>query len=216
MEISQYQADPIAAVREAAKNTANIPVVPVTPVDPPGQSQNQAGEQDPPELFATLLDAVNPLQNIPVVSTAYRAITGDQTSPLANMAGGFIFGGPVGLAAGAASSFLQMVTGKDLLGLAMGLFDGDQPPNGVQSTQLTSAAPEGFEALGGLASPAPMSLQQYQAFAAAKSAQNIGTGAADSAVGWATNLWTDSALQGAGGLLGDAADSRNNPDRSDV
>ena len=46
--------------------------------------------------FADLLDVINPLQHIPVIANLYRAITGDQISPPARMAGGTLFGGPIG------------------------------------------------------------------------------------------------------------------------
>ena len=38
--------------------------------------------------FGDVLDVINPLQHIPVVSTIYRAITGDEISPGARVAGG--------------------------------------------------------------------------------------------------------------------------------
>ncbi|MGV0760527.1 hypothetical protein V6768_14520 [Tistrella mobilis] len=47
--------------------------------------------------FGDLLDIVNPLQQLPVVGTVYRALTGDTISPGARMIGGIAFGGPVGM-----------------------------------------------------------------------------------------------------------------------
>lgn len=47
--------------------------------------------------FTSLLtDVVNPLQHIPVVGQIYRAISGDTIEPAAQVAGGALFGGPVG------------------------------------------------------------------------------------------------------------------------
>ncbi|WP_372025397.1 hypothetical protein P7L70_28605 [Tistrella mobilis] len=46
--------------------------------------------------FGDLLDIVNPLQQLPVVGTVYRALTGDTISPGARMIGGIAFGGPIG------------------------------------------------------------------------------------------------------------------------
>lgn len=63
--------------------------------------------------FGALLDIVNPLQHIPVVSTIYRAITGDTIGPAPRMAGGALFGGVVGLIASAADSAVEAITGKD-------------------------------------------------------------------------------------------------------
>lgn len=68
--------------------------------------------------FADLLDAVNPLQHIPVVSTLYRTVTGDEINAPARLLGaglfGFgLFGGLAGLAGAAANSLLAGATGKD-------------------------------------------------------------------------------------------------------
>lgn len=79
--------------------------------------------------FGTLLDIVNPLQHIPVVSTIYQKLTGDETSPGANIIGGALFGGTIGLIVAAADSALQGETGKDAGGHVFALFDSAQPAN---------------------------------------------------------------------------------------
>src|SRR3546814_6236130 len=43
--------------------------------------------------FGDFLDIINPLQHIPLVSTLYRAITGDEISPHARILGATLFGG---------------------------------------------------------------------------------------------------------------------------
>lgn len=48
--------------------------------------------------FGDLIDIVNPLQHIPVVSNIYRKITGDTIAPAMEIAGGALFGGPLGAA----------------------------------------------------------------------------------------------------------------------
>ncbi|MDD9901151.1 MAG: hypothetical protein OXT65_09260 [Alphaproteobacteria bacterium] len=48
------------------------------------------------EFLKGLVDIVNPLQHIPLVGTAYRALTGDDIAPVARVAGGVLYGGPVG------------------------------------------------------------------------------------------------------------------------
>lgn len=53
--------------------------------------------------FGDLIDTLNPLQHIPVVSEAYRGVTGDVISPQARIAGGALWGGPIGLVASVAS-----------------------------------------------------------------------------------------------------------------
>jgi hypothetical protein len=46
--------------------------------------------------FADIVDIVNPLQHIPIVGTFYRKLTGDTIDPAIRIAGGALFGGPLG------------------------------------------------------------------------------------------------------------------------
>jgi len=46
--------------------------------------------------FNDLLDLVNPLQHIPIVSNLYRSATGDQIGAVARIFGGAVLGGPIG------------------------------------------------------------------------------------------------------------------------
>ncbi|MGD9601579.1 MAG: hypothetical protein AB7O21_14130 [Gammaproteobacteria bacterium] len=46
--------------------------------------------------FGDLIDLVNPLQHIPIVGQLYRQATGDTVAPLVRVAGGALFGGPLG------------------------------------------------------------------------------------------------------------------------
>lgn len=64
--------------------------------------------------FFDFLDIINPLQHIPVLSSVYRAITHDEISPAARMAGGGLFGGLIGLGAAIFNSILKDGTGKDM------------------------------------------------------------------------------------------------------
>jgi len=64
--------------------------------------------------FADLLDIFNPLQHIPGVSTLYRELTGDTISAGAQIAGGVLFGGPIGLIASIANAVIEQETGKDV------------------------------------------------------------------------------------------------------
>ncbi len=64
--------------------------------------------------FSDILDIVNPLQHIPVVSTVYRSITGDKISPVSRLIGGTIFGQLFGFVAAAVNVVIEAVTGKDI------------------------------------------------------------------------------------------------------
>lgn len=92
-------------------------------------------------FIKAVLDVINPLQHLPVISTIYRHITGDEISPAARIAGGALFGGPVGLAMGVVNAAVVSNTGKDVGQTVLAMaFDGDKqkmPP--VPQTQ--TAAP---------------------------------------------------------------------------
>ena len=64
--------------------------------------------------FADILDVINPLQHIPVVSTLYREMTGDTLSAGARIAGGALFGGPLGLFASIIDAAIEEETGGDI------------------------------------------------------------------------------------------------------
>ncbi|KAA0676100.1 hypothetical protein [Roseomonas genomospecies 6] len=74
--------------------------------------------------FGDLLDAVNPLQHLPGVSQIYRHATGDGIGLPARLAGGFLFGGPIGLLGSAAMAAFEAVTGDDPLGHLVTLAEG--------------------------------------------------------------------------------------------
>lgn len=64
--------------------------------------------------FGDLIDAVNPLQHLPVVSVLYRHLTGDTISPAAKVVGDTAYGGPLGLISSLGDMLLQKMTGKGL------------------------------------------------------------------------------------------------------
>ena len=49
--------------------------------------------------FLDIVDAVNPLQHIPLISSIYRNISGDSISDVPKFVGGALYGGPLGLVA---------------------------------------------------------------------------------------------------------------------
>jgi hypothetical protein len=98
-----------------------IPTVPgwISPNAPTAQSANVSGGGDGTPFwggdgftFGDLVDVVNPLQHIPVISWAYRAITGDQIAPGAMALGGALFGGLAGFTLGTAQGMIEGSTGK--------------------------------------------------------------------------------------------------------
>ena len=75
--------------------------------------------------FDDFLDIINPLQHIPVVSTLYRELTGDQIAMMPRIIGGTLFGGPIGAGAAIVNAAISQETGKDLGEHIVGLFGGD-------------------------------------------------------------------------------------------
>ena len=92
--------------------------------------------------FGDLLDVINPLQHIPVVSTIYRRLTGDQMSPTAEIAGGALFGGVLGLVGSIADVVWTQATGKDFGNTVMAWlgFDGKTAPVQYAKADAKSAA----------------------------------------------------------------------------
>lgn len=64
--------------------------------------------------FGDLVDIINPLQHIPVVSTFYRETTGDEISAAPRVMGSTLFFGPLGLAGALANVVVEENTGMDI------------------------------------------------------------------------------------------------------
>jgi len=69
--------------------------------------------------FWDVLDAINPLQHIPIISTIYRKITGDEMGYAARITGDALYSGLFGslisgLVSGVANVFVDARTGKDI------------------------------------------------------------------------------------------------------
>lgn len=97
--------------------------------------------------FGDILDIVNPLQHIPVVSTIYRMVTGDEISMGARMAGGALFGGPLGLLSAGVVAGFEEASGGTVEQHVASLFgtEGDGGAAGATDlpteAQLAAAAP---------------------------------------------------------------------------
>jgi len=72
--------------------------------------------------FADVLDIVNPLQHIPVVSTVYRMVTGDEISIGARMVGSALYGGPFGMMGAGVVAAVEEATGKKIEGHIASIF----------------------------------------------------------------------------------------------
>ena len=90
--------------------------------------------------FLDLLDVINPLQHIPFVSTLYRALTGDTIAPAARVAGGALFGGPIGAAVSLVNSIVADWSGKDVSDHVVAFFTGGDADD--DALQLAGDLPE--------------------------------------------------------------------------
>jgi hypothetical protein len=82
-----------------------------------------------------VLDIINPLQHIPIVSQIYQAITGDKMNGAAELLGAIPFGplGGVGMIAAVADLAIRDVTGKDIGGNLEAMVFGNGSGSGAPS-----------------------------------------------------------------------------------
>jgi hypothetical protein len=105
-------------------------------------NETPAGTDDDGFSFDDFLDMVNPLQHLPVISTLYREMTGDEMEPAARIVGGAIYGGPIGAGISVAEAILEQATGDDLGGHVMSLLQSsDTPPTMTAATTRENAGP---------------------------------------------------------------------------
>ena len=90
--------------------------------------------------FQEVLSALNPLQHLPLIGTLYRAITGDTLSPGARLAGGVLYGGPIGLVSAVFNNIVEEASGRDVGANMLALLD-DGPAEGAPTPLLAAAEP---------------------------------------------------------------------------
>ena len=91
--------------------------------------------------FGDFIDIINPLQHIPIVSTIYRQLTGDDLDPGSRIGGGALFGGPIGLVASLINVLVDETTGKDVGEQVLALFDGGAPSRIADAPSRIAGAP---------------------------------------------------------------------------
>jgi len=74
--------------------------------------------------FGDLIDLVNPLQQMPIVGSIYRSLTGDTISTGARLAGGFLMGGPIGFMVAAINAGFEAATGDDIASTMIAMVTG--------------------------------------------------------------------------------------------
>ncbi len=87
--------------------------------------------------FRDLLDIINPLQHLPIISSIYRYVTGDRPGEAAQIAGDALYGGPIGVAVSLASAVTEDAQGHGLGEQALAALFGPS----TKDTAVASAAP---------------------------------------------------------------------------
>jgi hypothetical protein len=90
--------------------------------------------------FADLIDILNPLQHIPLLSSFYRALTGDQIEPAAQIMGATLYGGPVGLLAATNLALIQEVAGESSPDMLAAALIGANRPDGPEKSSPVDGA----------------------------------------------------------------------------
>ena len=103
-----------------------------------------------PPTFKDILDTVNPLQHIPIVSNIYQSVSGETPSTASKLAGGALFGGPIGFFASLLDSIFQSATGADMAGHLVATIKGEELPaahaaaNDNATAEIADANPAPF------------------------------------------------------------------------
>ena len=113
---------------------------------PPGQYEAPGSADAAPssDSFAhDVMEVLNPLQHIPIVSIIYRQMTGDKIGPMERIAGDTLYGGLIGLASSVANVAFEKLTGKDFgdTALAMLGIGQDKPTAVAANAPATQSAP---------------------------------------------------------------------------
>lgn len=114
--------------------------------------------------FGDLVDIVNPLQHIPVVSTLYREASEDTLDAGPRMMGSALFFGPVGLASAVVNVLIEQGTGKDIgQHITSAMFSDD---NAEDDIEIADAAAFNTSASSDSQSDIPRDIQQIDPISA--------------------------------------------------
>jgi len=120
--------------------------------------------------FDDVLDMLNPLEHIPVVSSLYRAITDEPIHPVARIAGDALYGGIMGVASAGIAALGAIGDeviaanndGMSLSGVLVASLSGDEEEQTIQVADAKTA-PSDPNPINSIAFPALVSAQQVQA-----------------------------------------------------
>lgn len=108
----------------------------------PSPKPASTAQREGPDMFHSVLSALNPLQYLPVVGTIYRAVTGDEVAEpvrrVGSAVGSFLMGGPIGLALNIAGVGAEKVLGFDFDKAAQGLLSSAASMLGVGGSDASA------------------------------------------------------------------------------
>jgi len=93
-------------------------------------------------LLKSAIDIVNPLHHIPIVSSIYQAVSGDEINTPAKVAGGTVYGGVIGGIVSLATSALEYLTENNVENTAtLANVDNNSPATkGIRDLNRTNSA----------------------------------------------------------------------------
>jgi len=98
-----------------SKIAEDAPTTPSAPVPPKPTSDKPFSLWEKEKFgFGDIVDIINPLQHIPIVSTIYRNMSGDKIGFAPRVIGGAIWGRIGGFVSGIVNAVVEFVTGKDV------------------------------------------------------------------------------------------------------
>lgn len=110
-------------------------------VQGPQAAVAKAAEHESSFGFDDLLDIVNPLQHLPVISTIYRHLSGDKIGMPEKIAGDALFGGLTGLVCSLGDALFQELTGKSVGDTVYALVMGDDEAKTTGVASATDNSP---------------------------------------------------------------------------
>ena len=116
--------------------------IPAIPPKTPVNSTADAGLFGSDGLgFQDVLDAINPLQQLPIISSIYRETSGETISAASRMIGGALLGGPIGFLFAFINSAIEAGTGSDIGGNIVAALGEDEEETEMASLDMPGAPP---------------------------------------------------------------------------
>jgi len=106
------------------------------PAKAPGAVPSAQDGGDGEGFFHHIWEVINPLQHLPVVSTLYRAITGEHIGAVEKIAGDALYGGMWGAITAAADVAFESITGKSAEDTVLAWFKHDDANTGLADAKV--------------------------------------------------------------------------------